>query len=260
MIKKDKILKIINDRLSKFGRLILLGYGGSISYGLDTKESDIDIKGIFIPNEEYLTSVFKHVEQVIIPKTEIYNKKLEGTIFALDKYLRLAYGANPNILELLFLNENHYIYISEEGQKLIEKRDIFLTKKVRHSYGGYAFAQLQRLDKINENVNRNKARLERVRKYGYDSKNAVHLFRLLETGIEILIEEKLYVQRIDAPFLMSVLEGKYKLEEIQEMAEKKMDMLRLAYINSKLPSDLDVEQVENLYKKLIIDYKDNEGG
>jgi len=251
MPKHNKILKIVNDRVSKFGKLILLGHSGSISYGLNTKSSDIDIKGIFIPSEEYLISVFKHVEQVSIPKTNIDDKLLEGTIFALGKYLRLAHNVNPNILELLFLEKKYIIYISEEGRELIKNRNMFLTKKVKHSYGGYAFAQLQRMDKINENVNQNRIRLERVKKYGYDSKNALHLLRLLETGIEILTEGKLYVQRTDASFLLSVLDGKYTLQEIQNMAKNKMDLLRLAYVNSKLPSDLDIEKVEKLYSKLI---------
>jgi len=251
MIKKSRILKIVNDRVSKFGKLILLGYSGSISYGLNTKESDIDIVGVFIPKEEYLVSVFKHVEQVLIPKTKIYDKTIEGTIFALGKYLELAYKTNPNILELLFIEKNHLLFQTEDGQKLIQNREMFLTKRVKHSYGGYAFAQLQRMDKINKNVNQNEKRLERIEKYGYDTKNAMHLFRLLETGIEILTEGILHVQRVDAPFLLTVLQGQYTINEIREMANKKMDLLREAYIVSEVPSSLSIEKVEKLYKEMI---------
>lgn len=48
MLKRDVILNIVNKRLGPYGKLILLGYGGSISYGLNTPESDIDIKGEYL--------------------------------------------------------------------------------------------------------------------------------------------------------------------------------------------------------------------
>jgi len=250
MLKRDVILNIVNKKLGPYGKLILLGYGGSISYGLNTPESDIDIKGIFIPNKEHLMSIFGRVEQKEVKDT-VNKTILEGTIFALDKYMGLATKANPNILELMFLKRKHIIYISTEGELLIKHRNMFLSKQVKHSYGGYAFAQLQRLDAINEYVNQNKRRLARVKKYGYDVKNAMHLFRLLETGIEILTEGELYVERKDAQFLRAIMEGTYTLKQIREMANKKFDMLEMAYVNSTLPNKVDIEQVEKLYRQII---------
>ena len=47
---------------------------------------------------------------------------------------------------MLFLEPEHYLYLSPIGQELINKRDIFLSKKVLYTFGGYARAQLSRLD------------------------------------------------------------------------------------------------------------------
>ena len=49
-------------------------------------------------------------------------------------------------MELLGLKPEHYLYLSSVGQELLNNKKLFLSKRAKYSFGGYAFAQLRRLD------------------------------------------------------------------------------------------------------------------
>ncbi|MBD0390569.1 MAG: nucleotidyltransferase domain-containing protein, partial [Nostoc sp. C3-bin3] len=68
----------------------------------------------------------------------------DTVIYELRKILQLLSGANPNVLELLWLNE--YPVLTDVGRHLIQHRKSFLSKKVKHTYSGYAFAQIKKME------------------------------------------------------------------------------------------------------------------
>jgi uncharacterized protein len=148
-------------------RLLILGVTGSQAYGLAIEGvSDVDIKGIFVADKSYYLGL-KQIEQIegkgdlgVFTNHEMGNKgvkKLEFVtnkfdvdlakdfvLYELKKYLDLLGNANPNIQEILWLDE--YIYLHPLSKILIDNRDRFLTKKVRSSYIGYANAQLKKVE------------------------------------------------------------------------------------------------------------------
>lgn len=118
--------------------IILLSLGGSHAYGTNVPTSDLDIRGIAIeqPNEIVGLSTF---EQVL-------EKNTDTTIFAFRKICKLLMSANPNIIEILGLKDEHYLYVSELGQKILDNIDLFLSKEVFHTFRGYAKSNLDRLE------------------------------------------------------------------------------------------------------------------
>ena len=138
------------DRQEVEARAILLSKVGSHSYGLNTTGSDEDYKGIFVASKEYYLGL-RNIEQ----KDRGWSEKsdrfpcLNGVkdlvFYELRKYLKLAKDANPNILELLFESEDFYQYVEPVGQKLIDNRELFLSKKIKYSYSGYAYAQIRKI-------------------------------------------------------------------------------------------------------------------
>ena len=52
---------------------------------------------------------------------------------------------NPNIIELLGLDDDQYYIRSELGQTLLDNRHLFLSKRAAASFGHFADAQLRRL-------------------------------------------------------------------------------------------------------------------
>ena len=71
---------------------------GSHSYGTNTPESDEDFRGILIPPIEYYLSPFYKIDQYEDPTCD-------RTIYAIKKFFNLARNANPNILEMLFVDK-----------------------------------------------------------------------------------------------------------------------------------------------------------
>lgn len=138
------------DRHQLEARAILLTKVGSHSYGINTTGSDVDYKGIFIAKKEYYLGL-KNIEQkdrgwsddsVHFP---VLNGVQDLVFYEVQKYLKLAQNANPNILELLFESPEFYEYIHPVGQKLIDQRGLFLSKKIKYSYSGYAYAQIRKI-------------------------------------------------------------------------------------------------------------------
>lgn len=117
--------------------IILLGLAGSYSYGTNNENSDIDIRGVALNRKSDLIGLTQY-EQYVDTVTDT-------TIYTFNKMITLLLSCNPNTLELLGLNEEHYLYLNEIGRELIERAGMFLSKRAIQSFGGYADAQLRRL-------------------------------------------------------------------------------------------------------------------
>ena len=118
--------------------IILLGLGGSHAYGTNHEGSDLDIRGCALRSkEEILTcSGFEQVTR----------DEPDTTIYAFDKLISLLSACNPNTIEILGLKPEHYLYVSPIGQELLDHKEMFLSRRAVHSFGGYANQQLRRLD------------------------------------------------------------------------------------------------------------------
>lgn len=128
---------------------ILIGLVGSHAYGLNNEYSDKDYKGVFIAPIDYQLGAFKRIEQ----KDKGWNepgliKELDGiediTIYELKKFLYLLSKNNPTCIELLYLND--YLLLTSYGQLLVDNRDIFLSKRLKHTYSGYAYSQIKKVE------------------------------------------------------------------------------------------------------------------
>lgn len=125
-----------NEHLNQ--NVILLGLGGSYAYGLNKETSDIDIRGAALNSKREIL-LREDFEQVTDDNTDT-------VIYSFNKILSLLSDCNPNTIEILGLNPEHYLYVSPIGQELINNRKWFLSKKAIFSFGGYAIAQLRRLE------------------------------------------------------------------------------------------------------------------
>ena len=116
---------------------------GSHAYGLNVPTSDEDFKGVCIPPAECFFGFTKQFEQM-----EHMGSKSDGVdevVYALRKFASLAADANPNIIEVLFVDDSDVILCDAYGQRLRDMRDTFISKRARHTFAGYACAQLHRI-------------------------------------------------------------------------------------------------------------------
>lgn len=118
--------------------IILLGLGGSHAYGTENENSDLDVRGV-ATNSKRNILIGADFEQFVETETDT-------TIYSFDKIVKLLCSCNPNTIEILGLKPEHYLYLSPAGRALVENRRMFLSKRAIHSFGGYANAQLRRLE------------------------------------------------------------------------------------------------------------------
>ncbi len=82
---------------------------------------------------------------------------------------------------------------------------------------------------------RNPKRRELEARYGYDTKHAHHLVRLLRMGIEVLSTGELTVRRPDATELLAIRNGAWSYERLEGYAEEMMEKMDEADQASDLP-------------------------
>lgn len=138
IIKGDNDYSFLVDNKHLNKNICIIGLGGSYAYGTNVETSDLDIRGVATRTREdiYTGADFE----------QIVNVKTDTTIYSFDKIVKLLYKCNPNVIEMLGLKPEHYLYMSNLGQMLYRNRDIFLSKLAINSFGGYANAQLRRLN------------------------------------------------------------------------------------------------------------------
>ena len=86
--------------------------------------------------------------------------------------------------------------------------------------------------------------------YGYDTKHASHLCRLLNMGVEILAEGEVRVRRPDAEFLLGVRAGSMSYGEILAWAQQRLIDLQDLVDHSALPERPDSAAAEQLVMRL----------
>lgn len=118
--------------------IILLGLGGSYAYGMNTENSDLDIRGISLNKKDEIL-LGEDFEQVVDNETDT-------TIYSFNKILQLLTSNNPNTIEILGCKKEHYLYLSSIGKELLDNRKIFLSQICIHTFGGYAGSQLRRME------------------------------------------------------------------------------------------------------------------
>lgn len=118
--------------------IILLGLGGSHAYGTNVESSDVDVRGVAL-NAKTEILLGRGFEQVLDEPTDT-------TVYSFNKIIALLQNCNPNVIEMLGLKQEHYLYLSPIGKYLLDNKHLFLSQKAATSFGGYATSQLRRLD------------------------------------------------------------------------------------------------------------------
>lgn len=339
-------------------RTVFLVRHGSHAYGTNIATSDEDFKGIAIPPKPYyLGSQFKFEQAEL--------KDPDTVIYEIRKFFNLASSCNPNIIEVLFTDPSDHVIVDPIGQIILDNKEKFLSKRIKHTFSGYAFSQLKRIKthrrwimnppaapptreslglpnetlipknqleaataeiqkeldrfqfdfmeelpepmkisirntmsemlgelKITSDMHwmaaarkiglsdnfielmkqersyntlkdewdhyqiwkktRNVARYDLEEKYGYDTKHAYHLVRLIRMCRETLTTGKVFVKRDDREELLHIRNGGWKYDDLIEFAESEEKSLKELYeVSNILPNKPDHHYIDNLCIELV---------
>jgi len=115
---------------------------GSNAYGLNTPESDTDIRGVFyLPKDKFYG--LHYVQQV-------EDEKKDVVYYELGRFVELLLKNNPNMLELLATPEDCVLYRDPIMDNLTV--DMFLSKLCKNTFAGYAISQIQKARGLNKKI------------------------------------------------------------------------------------------------------------
>lgn len=228
--------------------IILLGLGGSYSYGMNIEgKSDIDIRGVALNSKEEIL-LLQNFGQIVDENTDT-------TIYSFNKMVNLLCKANPNVMEQLGLNTEHYLYIHPIGQVLLNNSKLFLSKRAVYYFAGYAKEQLKKMDnKSSRSFGEDYTGIGRRNRYAAAhnklGKYMAHLIRLYYMCFDILENQKIITYREkEHDLLMNIRNGEY-LDKNQQPISSFYDLLselekRLEYDekNTSLPETPDYQRI-----------------
>ena len=264
---------------------------GSHLYGTARPDSDVDIRGVCLMPTECLLGLSRF--------DQWQDNQSDTVIYGITKFFDLALGANPNIVDILCAPRDTWRIPTDDWQSIYFSRSIFLSQRIRHTFSGYAYSQLKRLENhyrwlINPPTDaptleqfggklesdpkggqkkvfphldaerryeatakywkqyqtwlqeRNPARAALEAKYGYDTKHASHLVRLLLQAVDIL-EFGDYNPRLNRRALdtvLDVLRGEWEYEQLIDWAQAMEAQVKS--MDSVLPNKPDRNKAERL--------------
>lgn len=140
---------------------------GSIAYGVSGDTSDVDVYGFCLPPKDVIfphlaghipgfgkqPTKFEQYQQhhIAVPGSD---KEYDLSIYSIVKYFQLCMECNPNMIDSLFTPRRCVLYSSEIGEMVRSSRKKFLHKGAWHKYKGYAYSQLNKIQKSSKEIER----------------------------------------------------------------------------------------------------------
>jgi predicted nucleotidyltransferase len=198
---------------------------GSTAYGLAHEGSDMDRRGFYLPPADLEWSLAGVPEQLESDSEEVY--------WEIEKFIRLALKANPNVLECLYtpLVET----CTPFARQVIDLRHIFLSRYIHRTYNAYVLSQFKKLE-------------QDLRNHGQLRwKHVMHLIRLLLSGVEVL-KHGFVPLRVDQyrDRLLAIRRGEVPWEQVEQWRLSLHRELDAALEYTALPEHPDYERANEL--------------
>jgi uncharacterized protein len=262
----ELLLKLQKKGLIKPPRYVVgsaqyVAINGSIAYGCNEfAKSDFDIYGFCIPPKEI---VFPHLAGVVRGfghqgevfeqwqehhvKTE--TKEYDLQIYNIVKYFHLCMNGNPNMIDSLFVPYDCVMHSTDIGNKVRQQRHLFLSKKCYHTFKGYAYSQMGKINTKNP-VGDRRAIIE---EFGWDIKFGYHLVRLSNECEQILAEGDIDLRR-DKEQYKSIRRGEWTKEQAIEYFTRKEPLLEKLYNDCKLPDKPRESEIRTLLLECLEEF------
>jgi uncharacterized protein len=215
------------------GTTLVLSLLGSRAYGFETPVSDWDLKGVWIADLKVLLGIDRHPGH-LRPEAPDDEKPQDTMLYELSSFFALAAKGSASGLETLWAATS---LRSELGERLFERREIFLSALVGNEYLGYA----------REQINRACGRADE----GYDlaRKPARHGLRLLEAGRHFCAHGEIMLRPSD-PAAIALAAETLTRDELRERFETERYELERLLAQTDLPAEPDRAAINALAVEL----------
>jgi hypothetical protein len=143
-IKQKDLAKYLPDYILDLDFIVFMEFGSKL-YGTDTKDSDTDFKGIYLPTKEQvlLNRIPKSVSYKSKPdKKDMKNSKddVDCQVFSLHYFLELAAKGETVAIDMLHAPDDWPVYNSDLWYEIRKRRQLFHCKSLK-AFVGYARKQ-----------------------------------------------------------------------------------------------------------------------
>jgi len=238
---------------------------GSTSWGINTDESgdDLDLMGIHLNNIDELIGITKRKDTIT------YRTRAEGVrsqvgdidfvSHSLHKFLNLCLKGNPNVLAFFYTSSDNFWYSLKTRRFNTSLFSDFNTewlysKKVAKHTMAYARNQLDSLIKYGGYGGSKVKRPELVERYGFDTKYAGHIARLVFAVEAYMKEGRFYIplKEHERETVKNIRKGRVHLQTFVVQYKEHLDYLN-DYMNyhwdaPKEPNTLEVNKwIKQIY-------------
>ena len=197
---------------------------GSRAYGLDTRGSDTDRRGIYQAPTDLVLSLYD-------PPPQLEDDAAQECFWELKKFLVLALKANPNVLEVLY---SPLVEIAKPAaEALLSIRPAFLSKLVYQTFNGYVISQFKKMLRSKEVKGKP------------NWKHAMHLIRLLELGTTILETGGLQLRTQHRDDLLEIRAGVWPWDRVDRWRQGLHERFEAAFTSTTLPDRPDYATVND---------------
>lgn len=253
---REELLRIIHSEPYDFLRtnphlgkhLMFLTIGGSHAYGTNVEGSDVDIRGVALNSKSDLLGMGDFEHHV--------DTATDTTVYSINKAIWLLCSCNPNMLEQLGNPDELVISYHPATKLLLDNKNLFLSKRVIASFGGFANKMLEEATRYGEFYNQmqkygNVCELFKLkRKMSKASMNMIRLYLML---FDILEKGQIITNRsANRELLMKARTGGFQEEngyishELKELQKEYEKRLQYDKAHTMLPDSVDTKQIEEL--------------
>lgn len=205
---------------------------GSFLYGTNDENSDTDIKSVFFPSKEYILGIsnITHVDKSVVVKDD-NNKNtkdaIDYTSYEYRNFIDLLHKGNPNLIEMLFVNDENMLYADDFGSNLIAVRGLFLSKHLIKSI--IMFSN----NLYNKCLNK------------FDSKGAYTSYRMSSQAIELLLDNQITYPLKESTILKSIKNNEIPIDKVYVMLYNNIKKAEELLHKSNLRETSDLSAINN---------------
>jgi len=236
-------------------KMLVKVYGGSTAYGLNTPESDVDYRGVFVNTDPAKILGLEKHEHMQKQETE------DEVYYEVRKFFELLRNGNTGAMEILFTEEMP-LQTTNEFETLIRQNAYKFvdTDKMFRCLLGYMQGERRLANGERTGVLGGKRKAQ-VDKYGFSPKNFVQLFRLAYCG-ETLFSLGYFPVNIKehnkefCSWLMDIKTNpsNYTKEELNIEVDKFEQRLKVAYDNRMVDYAFDRDFANDVLRKIYLPY------
>lgn len=236
--KLEKMLAEIQTRC----RPLLVGFGGDIACGLETRDTDLVLRGLFLnlPDERIWNT--EENRYIKLPDEDVI-------LYDLQDGINLLTACDPSLIDLLGLRPEHYVVCAEEGKMILDNADAFLSQQAVFSFNSHVEKRRKAMQRSLWDRKRDRKTL---------SREMTQLIRLYATGTELLAGGGVVPYReSEHELLMKIRTGKYldrrcfPTEEYWNLLDDYRGNFKSAAMLGYLSKEPDRERIDALTREIL---------